>query len=141
VRRAEHLNIDIVSPTDFENLHGMGVRAHVGESLVLLGNRALMKSSDIEINDQEKDIQSIEELGRTAMLLAKDSRIIGIIGVAGGITVTATAAGGRTSALDCNRQAPGLQPRRFKKLPPRAPARAIFGPAYDCIGNASGPAC
>jgi len=67
--------------------------------------------------------------------------IIGIIGAAGGITVTATAAGGRTSALDWNRQAPGLQPRRFMKLPPRAPARAIFGPAYDCIGNASGPAC
>ena len=82
VRRAEHLNIDIESPTDFENLPGMGVRARVGDSLILLGNRALMKSSDIEISDQEKDIQSIEELGRTAMLLAKDSRIIGIIGVA-----------------------------------------------------------
>lgn len=82
VRRAEHLSIDIVSPTDFENLPGMGVRARVGDSIVRLGNRALMKASEININDQEKDIQSIEEQGRTAMLLAKDLRIIGIIGVA-----------------------------------------------------------
>jgi Cu+-exporting ATPase len=82
VRKAEHLGIDLLSPNDFENLPGMGVRARVGDSLILLGNRALMKASEIEISGQENDIRSIEELGRTAMLLAKDSRIIGIIGVA-----------------------------------------------------------
>jgi Cu+-exporting ATPase len=82
VRKADHLNIDLESPNDFENLPGMGVQARVGDSFILLGNRALMKASEIEIDDREKDIRAIEELGRTAMLLAKDSQLIGIIGVA-----------------------------------------------------------
>ncbi len=82
VRKAEHLSIEVKSPSDFENLPGRGVKAKVGESLVLLGNRALMQESQIDIEVHEKDIRSIEEQGRTAMLLAKDSRLIGIIGVA-----------------------------------------------------------
>jgi Cu+-exporting ATPase len=100
VRRAEHLSIDLVNPTDFENLPGMGVRARVGDSLVLLGNRTLMKSSNIETDDMEKDIQSIEELGRTAMLLAKDSRIIGIIGVADVVKPTSAEAIAELKRMD-----------------------------------------
>jgi Cu+-exporting ATPase len=82
VRKAEHLKIDLGNPEDFQNLPGRGVRAKVGESLILLGNRTLMQESQIDTGSYEADIRSIEELGRTAMLLAKDSRLIGIIGVA-----------------------------------------------------------
>ncbi len=82
VRRAEHMKVDIESPIDFQNLPGRGVKATVGGSIVLLGNRTLMNESKIATDAHEADIQSIEEKGRTAMLLAKDSRLIGIIGVA-----------------------------------------------------------
>jgi Cu+-exporting ATPase len=82
VRKAEHLKIDLGNPEDFQNLPGRGVKAKVGESLILLGNRSLMEESQIDTSAHEKDIRSIEELGRTAMLLAKESRLIGIIGVA-----------------------------------------------------------
>ena len=82
IRRAEHQRVDVVSPSDFHNLPGRGVKAKVGDSLILLGNRALMNESQIDIDAHETDIQSIEALGRTAMLLAKDNHLLGIIGVA-----------------------------------------------------------
>jgi P-type Cu+ transporter len=82
LRKAEHLKLDLGNPEDFQNLPGRGVKAKVGESLILLGNRSLMEESQIDTSAHEKDIRSIEELGRTAMLLAKESRLIGIIGVA-----------------------------------------------------------
>ncbi len=49
VRKAEHLKIDLDNPSEFQNLPGRGVRAMVDGSLVLLGNRALMQESQIEI--------------------------------------------------------------------------------------------
>jgi Cu+-exporting ATPase len=100
VRRGEHLGIDLVSPTDFENLPGMGVRARVDGSLILLGNRTLMRSLNIETDDKEKEIQSIEELGRTAMLLAKDSQIVGIIGVADVVKPTSAEAIAELKRMD-----------------------------------------
>lgn len=82
VRKAEHLKLNVESPSDFQNLPGRGVKAMVRGSLILLGNRNLMQESHVEINAHEADIRSIEEMGRTAMLLAKDSWLIGVIGVA-----------------------------------------------------------
>ncbi len=82
VRKAEHEKIEIEGPSEFQNLPGRGVRANVRESLILLGNRALMSESQIETDAHEAEIQAIEERGRTAMLLAKGSKLIGIIGVA-----------------------------------------------------------
>lgn len=92
VRKAEHLRIEMENPSDFENLPGRGVRARVGESIVLLGNRALMQESQIDTKAHEEDIQSIEEQGRTAMLLAKDLQLIGIIGVADVVKQTSAVA-------------------------------------------------
>ncbi|MDO5701485.1 MAG: cation-translocating P-type ATPase [Bowdeniella nasicola] len=67
-----------------ESVPGRGVRARVGESLVLVGNEALLKDESVDEN-ADVGVRRAEELartGRTPMIVAVDGRVIGVIAVA-----------------------------------------------------------
>jgi len=69
-------------PTDFEAIPGHGVRAAIGEERILIGNRSLMVSAGIPVDAAESILQGMEDAGKTAMILAVDGRVAGVIAVA-----------------------------------------------------------
>jgi len=66
----------------FEAIPGKGVAATIEGRLVLLGNRTLMKDSEIPFNEAEDNIQHLEKDGKTVMMEAVDGRLVGLIAVA-----------------------------------------------------------
>src|SRR3989454_877775 len=69
-------------PSDFEAIPGQGVRAAIGERRILIGNRSLMLSAGIPVDEAESILQAMEDAGKTAMILAVDGRVAGVIAVA-----------------------------------------------------------
>src|SRR5213594_2863530 len=82
VRAASDRGLTKEDPQDFEAIPGQGVRARIGDRHVLLGNRTLMASAGIPAHAAESVLESIEEQGKTAMILAVDGKVAGVIAVA-----------------------------------------------------------
>ncbi|PIC62836.1 heavy metal translocating P-type ATPase [Sporosarcina sp. P13] len=68
--------------TDFEALPGYGIRAEVNAKEVFVGTRKLMRSQQIELWDAEVAMKEFESEGKTAMLIAVDKKLAGIVAVA-----------------------------------------------------------
>lgn len=69
-------------PTQFEAVPGHGVRAVVEERYVLLGNRKHLAFNGVLLDGVEQRLQQLEEDGKTAMLVAVDGRLAGVVAVA-----------------------------------------------------------
>ncbi|MCX6653122.1 MAG: heavy metal translocating P-type ATPase [Methanomassiliicoccales archaeon] len=82
LRRAQSLGIKIADSEAFENLPGRGVRVESAGRVLLLGNRKLMAEYKVPLESAEGKVFAVEEQGRTAMILAADSKVLGIIAVA-----------------------------------------------------------
>ncbi|MEG6571953.1 heavy metal translocating P-type ATPase [[Clostridium] cellulosi] len=73
---------DIPDPERFEAIPGRGVKAVVSGREVLLGTRKLMSEHNISLADTEKTLESLEDDGKTAMLMAVDGALEAVIAVA-----------------------------------------------------------
>jgi len=82
VKGAEKQGFKLGSPEKFSAIPGHGVEAKIEGKLVLLGNRKLMRDRKILIEKFETDIVKLEEQGKTAMLMAIENKMAGIIAVA-----------------------------------------------------------
>ncbi|MGQ0797102.1 MAG: heavy metal translocating P-type ATPase [Methanobacteriota archaeon] len=82
VRAARERGMPLDEPSDFEAIPGLGVRAQVSGRGVLLGNRALMAQAGIGIEAARTALDRLEAEGKTAMLVALDGRLAGIVAVA-----------------------------------------------------------
>lgn len=82
VKRAERDGIALPGVESFEAVPGQGVRAAVDGETVLIGNRKLMVENEVDISLADRDLNRLEEEGRTAMLVASGSKLQGVIGVA-----------------------------------------------------------
>ncbi|WP_249930643.1 heavy metal translocating P-type ATPase, partial [Paenibacillus polymyxa] len=70
--------IELVGPTDFENIPGYGVKASVEGKQVLVGTRRLMSREGITMDDStEQQMNELEGAGKTAMLVAVDGSYAG----------------------------------------------------------------
>jgi len=69
-------------PEKFEAIPGRGVLAVIGGANVYLGTRKLMMENNIPINDVESTVARLEEEGKTAMLMAVNNTLRGVIAVA-----------------------------------------------------------
>lgn len=68
---------------DFEAITGKGIRAEVKDQKILVGNRNLMRESNVSLNEMiEEQLSSLEKEAKTAMLVAIDGTAAGIIAVA-----------------------------------------------------------
>ncbi|KYG93769.1 heavy metal translocating P-type ATPase [Paenibacillus jamilae] len=93
--------IDLVAPTDFENIPGYGVKAHVEGKQVLAGTRRLMSREGIAIDDSaEQYMNELENAGKTAMLVAVDGSYAGLVAVADTIKETSREAVARLRAMN-----------------------------------------
>ncbi len=82
VRSAMEKKIEVTDPMFFNALPGYGVEVKHNGMEILLGNRKLMKKNKIEVAFLEEKMKSLEEDGKTAMLIAVDKKVAGIIAVA-----------------------------------------------------------
>jgi Cu+-exporting ATPase len=68
--------------TDFEAVTGKGVRGKVGGRAVALGNSAMMKDMDLDTADADAKADTLRTDGKTAMFVAVDGTLAGIVAVA-----------------------------------------------------------
>jgi Cu+-exporting ATPase len=74
--------LSLSDPLGFQAIAGHGVKAEIDGRQVLVGNRRLMIEQGIEITPLEDDIQHLEEAANTAILIAVDQQLAGVMGVA-----------------------------------------------------------
>jgi Cu+-exporting ATPase len=88
IKGAEDRGLEIPAAGDFESVTGKGVRAKVQDRLVELGNRKMMEESGIDIGAVLEDSEALRHRGQTAMFIAVDGNLVGIISVADPIKET-----------------------------------------------------
>ncbi|MEK6973198.1 MAG: heavy metal translocating P-type ATPase [archaeon] len=79
---AKAKGIEIPEPEKFNSITGKGIEAIFKGRAILLGNRALMNENRIDTSFCEDKMQQLEHEGKTAMLVAVDKKIVGIVAVA-----------------------------------------------------------
>jgi Cu+-exporting ATPase len=76
---AKERGIDVTDPDDFENVPGHGIRATVGENDVLVGNRKLLRDNGIDPEPAAETMERFENEGKTAMLVAYEGELVGVV--------------------------------------------------------------
>lgn len=82
VKGVREKGIALLETNSFEALPGYGIKAVVNEQEVLAGTRKLMNEYEIDLLNFEEVMEKLESEGKTAMLIAIDARIAGVIAVA-----------------------------------------------------------
>lgn len=82
VMQAEEKKIALPKVNNFTSVTGKGVRGEISEKIVLLGNAALMSDEKISMEETESELLKLQQQGKTAILVAFDGHIYGIIGIA-----------------------------------------------------------
>lgn len=105
VHAARERELSPEEPSDFQAIPGKGIRAKIAGKNLLLGNRKLLNEAEIQIDGAESMLAELEEQGKTAMLVAVDGRLAGIIAVADTVkedsrrAIAALAKAGLTTAM------------------------------------------
>ena len=82
VHAAEERNLNLEQAQEFEAIPGKGIKARIGGRNVLLGNRKLMSEQGMDTQSVEETLSTLETQGKTAMLVAVDRQLAGVIAVA-----------------------------------------------------------
>jgi len=82
VNLAREKDLNISPVRDFEAMSGQGVRGVVNGSRILIGNRLLLASENVDFSGMENKIKELEDDAKTAVLVSVDGKIRGVIGIA-----------------------------------------------------------
>src|SRR3972149_1088859 len=82
VKRAKMERATFPNLDKFEALNGLGVKAIVNGTSVYAGNRKMMKKFTIPTESVEEKMSRLESEGKTAIMVAINSKVVGIIAVA-----------------------------------------------------------
>jgi Cu+-exporting ATPase len=82
VNAAQQRGLPLSEPEGFQAIPGHGVSAQVDGHEVLLGNLRLMEERQINLNGLEPEVARLQAEGKTAMLVAVDGQVTGVIAVA-----------------------------------------------------------
>jgi P-type Cu+ transporter len=92
VRAAQERNLTLAQPQAFEAVAGHGIAAQVDGRAVLLGNLRLMRDRGVAVGDLANDVARLQGEGKTAMIVAADGAVLGVIAVADTVKPTSQAA-------------------------------------------------
>ena len=76
---AEDRGIELGSAESFENVPGQGVRATVEGGEVLVGNRKLLRENGVDPDPAAETMERLEGEGKTAMLVAYEGDLVGVV--------------------------------------------------------------
>ncbi|GLB59421.1 heavy metal translocating P-type ATPase [Cytobacillus sp. NCCP-133] len=82
VKGIKEKGIGLLNAEDFKAIPGYGISAKAEGKELLIGTRRLMQKYDINIEPAETKMVSLEDNGKTAMLVAVDGQYMGIVAVA-----------------------------------------------------------
>ncbi len=82
VKGAREKDIALVDPQGFEAIPGHGVSGQVEGKQLLVGNRRLLTSRNIDISTIQDTVEKLESEGKTAMLVAVNNQAAGVVAVA-----------------------------------------------------------
>ncbi|WP_077706083.1 heavy metal translocating P-type ATPase [Virgibacillus dokdonensis] len=89
VAGATEKGLELFDTDEFQAIPGHGISAQINGKKILVGTRALMEKYNIVYQQEETAMQSFEENGKTAMLIAVDDQFAGIVAVADTVKETA----------------------------------------------------
>ncbi|WP_421734517.1 heavy metal translocating P-type ATPase [Cellulomonas sp.] len=92
VEHAVHLGAAVLTADDFRNVPGHGAGATVNGHRVLVGNQRLMSAEAVTLGELSARRDELAQSGRTAVLVAVDGRLVGVIALADAVRETAAAA-------------------------------------------------
>jgi Cu+-exporting ATPase len=82
VEHAKEMNITFRPAKEFVAIPGQGIVSRVDGKKITIGTRKLLEGKKIRISEYENKLYQLEEEGKTTILVANDSNLIGIIAVA-----------------------------------------------------------
>ncbi|MFY9966976.1 MAG: heavy metal translocating P-type ATPase [Nitrososphaeraceae archaeon] len=83
VNYAREKGIMVANPESFEAVSGHGLQAIYADHTILIGNRKLMDDNNIHVTaTADSKLKDLENQGKTAVLVAIDNKLAGIIGIA-----------------------------------------------------------
>ena len=92
VQAAAEKKLVLSEAKDFDSLPGEGVQASIEGKKVLLGNRRLMDRERIEVGALEQEVERLARDGQTAMCLASDGNMLGVVSVSDRVRASAVQA-------------------------------------------------
>ena len=82
VRHATEQNLELPTATDFEAIAGRGVRATVEGVTLLIGSERLLNEAGVNTEALREAAHEAEAAGRSAIHVARDGRLMGLVTVA-----------------------------------------------------------
>ncbi len=82
VREAEKRGLDLFEPKEFKAARGLGVQAKINGQEVLVGKPAWLNKTDINLDSAMGQVLSLQEQGKTVMLVVVQRKLAGLIAVA-----------------------------------------------------------
>ena len=79
---AKEEGLDLLPVSHFEAMVGRGLSAQVEDKRLLIGNESLMKEKNIDSSAFQEQLLELSQEGKTAMFVAIDGQLAGIIAVA-----------------------------------------------------------
>ncbi|HOZ71247.1 MAG TPA: heavy metal translocating P-type ATPase [Spirochaetales bacterium] len=92
VREAEARSLALSSPDSLKALPGRGIEARLGGAEAIVGNARLMEERGIDVGPAAADLERLAADGKTAMLVAAEGRLVGLVAVADIVRPTSRAA-------------------------------------------------
>ncbi len=99
VKGAQERGLSLPAPESFSAIPGFGLEAGVDGRRVLIGTRKLMASHEIDIAPVAAKMEELESAGKTAMLVAVDGQLAGLVAVADTVKPTSAEAIAELHAL------------------------------------------
>ncbi len=82
VKEAEKSGIDLFEPDAFKALRGLGVQAKINGQEVLVGKPNWFDEMGINFDDAKDQVRSLQDEGKTVMMVMVDKKLAGLIAVA-----------------------------------------------------------
>ncbi|MGQ9599757.1 MAG: heavy metal translocating P-type ATPase [Anaerolineae bacterium] len=82
VRAAEQEGVLLADTQEFEAVAGQGIVAQVNGRRVLVGTRRLLEAHDVPLRGWEETLTRLEDEAKTAMWVAADGAVVGLVAVA-----------------------------------------------------------
>ena len=79
---AKEEGLDLLPASHFEAKVGRGLSAQVEDKRLLIGNESLMKENNIDSSAFQEQLLELSQEGKTAMFVAIDGQLVGILAVA-----------------------------------------------------------
>ncbi|MGM0867529.1 MAG: heavy metal translocating P-type ATPase [Bacillota bacterium] len=92
VNGAKQKGLKLEEASRFNAIPGHGIEVEIKQKNILIGNKKLMRENQISIDDMIERMEELESEGKTAMLMAIDGKLAGVIAVADTVKETSAKA-------------------------------------------------